>query len=303
MTDTYKERATMAETIIGTTNVNGWLPIETAPKDGAVIDLWMIDETGRGWREPDAYYVTNRTESTFEFDANGAYREVRRVRDGWWAPNHDYDGQDGWCDVPRHYNEHPKQGRWIFTEPTHWMLPPTPPSTPQARRGRVSEPFKLNPPPIYDEHYAATQDDAPGYRELLEHSYEQATYSDPEMSRLAYLSDYIFDFTTYDSDMGELFAGRALEVCAAINEGKTFDYIKDADNYRWYLLMVNMPFFAGRLEWGTSIRGAWWDHADQTLETCGIWRGEEQVLSLTFTRDEWPRFVTDMIAFASKDTP
>jgi hypothetical protein len=141
------------------------------------------------------------------------------------------------------------------------------------------------------------------YRELLEHSYERATYSEPEASRLAYLSDYIFDFTTYDDEMAEIFARKALEVCRAINDTKTFDYIEDPDNYRWYLLMVNMPFFAGRLNWGTSIRGAWWDHADQTLETCGIWRGDEQALSLKFTRDEWMRFVADLIAFASEDTP
>lgn len=166
----------------------------------------------------------------------------------------------------------------------------------------MSEPFKLNPPPIYDEHYAATQGDAPSYRELLEHSYELATYSD-QVSRLAYLSDYIFDFTTYDGEMAEIFARKALEVCRAINDSKTFDYIEDPDNYRWYLLMVNMPFFAGRLNWGTSIRGAWWDHADQTLETCGVWRGDEQVPSMTFTSDEWMRFVADLIAFAREDTP
>jgi hypothetical protein len=39
MTDTYKERATMAETIIDQTNANGWLPIETAPKDGRPLRL------------------------------------------------------------------------------------------------------------------------------------------------------------------------------------------------------------------------------------------------------------------------
>jgi hypothetical protein len=139
-------------------------------------------------------------------------------------------------------------------------------------------------------------------RELLENSYQTTKeFQDGKLSRLEFLADYIFDFTTYDTDMGELFARKAIEVCAAINDGKTFDYIKDADNYRWFLLMVNMPFFARRLEWGTSVRGAWWDHAAQTLESCGIWRGKEQAVSVQFTRDEWMRFIAALVEFAGAD--
>lgn len=136
-------------------------------------------------------------------------------------------------------------------------------------------------------------------RELLENSYQVTReFQDEKLSRLEFLADYIFDFTTYDTEMGELFARKAIEVCAAVNEGKTFDYIKDADNYRWFLLMVNMPFFAGRLEWGTSVRGAWWDYDAQTLESCGIWRGKEQAPSMQFTREEWMRFIAALVEFA-----
>lgn len=139
------------------------------------------------------------------------------------------------------------------------------------------------------------------YRALLEHSFNvtRGHGGDHEMSRLEFLADYIFDFTTYDTEMGELFASKALEVCTAINGGMTFGYIKEPENYRWYLLMVNMPFFAGRLEWGTSVRGAWWDHAAQKLESCGLWRGGEQVLSVEFTRDDWMRFIAAMVEFAT----
>lgn len=98
-----------------------------------------------------------------------------------------------------------------------------------------------------------------------------------------------------------MFARKALEVCAAVNDSRTFDYIKDADNYRWYLLMVNMPFFNGRLEWGTSVRGAWWDHSAQKLESCGLWRDSQQVLSLEFQPSEWRRFVAALVEFAAAD--
>lgn len=136
-------------------------------------------------------------------------------------------------------------------------------------------------------------------RDMLEHSLrmteETSTYP---VSRLEFAADYIFDFTTYSKEFSELFAAKALEVCAAISERSTFDYIKDPDNHRWFLLMVNMPFFAKRLDWGTSIRGAWWAHDEQTLESCGLWRGDEQALSLRFTSTQWLQFVADLCEFA-----
>lgn len=136
-------------------------------------------------------------------------------------------------------------------------------------------------------------------REMLEHSFLQMQgFNGGEISRLEFLADYVFDFTTYDAEMSELFARKALEVCAAISDKRTFDYIKDAENYRWFLLMVNMPFFAGRLEWGSSIRGAWWVREDQMLESCGIWLGSEQALSLSLSNEEWLRFITALLQFS-----
>ena len=146
------------------------------------------------------------------------------------------------------------------------------------------------------------------YLALLEHSFEvdrQRRDCAPE-SRLAYLSNHIFDFTTYDSGMDELFGAKAVEVCAAINDRKTFDYIEDPENHRWYLLMCNMPFFADRLEWGTSIRGAWWSGqpGEQIeLDSCGLWIGEEQCTELKFSDDEWKSFIAAVVKFASADTP
>lgn len=137
-----------------------------------------------------------------------------------------------------------------------------------------------------------------GLLALLEHSYT-VTCAHDETTRLYYLADYIFDFTTYDSEMGELFASKALEVCAAITERKTFDYIKDREQYIWYLTMVNMPFFANRIEWGTSIRGAWWDHSI-TFDSCGIWVGQEQCAEpVTFTQEQWGEFARALVDFGA----
>lgn len=145
------------------------------------------------------------------------------------------------------------------------------------------------------------------YLKLLEHSYEiESTRGGcPPETRLAFLSESIFDFTTYDGEKDEFFGRRAVEVCTAINDGKTFDFIKDSDNYTWYLAMCNMPFFAERLEWGMSIRGAWWAGRmgkQIELDSCGLWMGDEQLTdTMEFSDDEWKRFIAAVIEFAHSE--
>lgn len=144
------------------------------------------------------------------------------------------------------------------------------------------------------------------YGRLLEHSFKMDNeLSDHPKTRLGYLSHNIFDFTTYDSDMDELFAQRAVEVCAAINNQKTFEYIASPENYQWYLLMCNMPFFVDRLEWGGSIRGAWWCGDRKLrfeLQSFGLWFGNDQLTEpLTFTLADWHRFIAAVVAFARNE--
>ena len=136
------------------------------------------------------------------------------------------------------------------------------------------------------------------YKQLLQHSYETTMRLDGgAQSRLAYLSRYIFDFITYDDAMDELFAQKAVEVCEAINDKKTFDYIAGQENYRWFLLMCNMPFFASRIEWGTSIRGAWWSVPRWSVfQSSGLWEGDTQLTELEVI---WEDFIRAVVSFAS----
>ena len=145
------------------------------------------------------------------------------------------------------------------------------------------------------------------YRRMLEegHAETDAFQRQGKTSRLEYLSDHIFDFTTYDGEMSELFARRALEVCAAISNSTTFDYIKDAEQYRWYLVMCNMPFFADKIEWGTSVRGAWWGeppHEKIKFDSCGLWLDGRQLYEpMEFSRDQWREFIAAVLAFGSEE--
>lgn len=122
-------------------------------------------------------------------------------------------------------------------------------------------------------------------------------------SRLDFLGESLFDFTTYDNGMTELFARKAVEFIQAVNNRTTFEYIKDQDNYQWYLIMANMPFFANKLDWGGSIRGAWWarPHQHRTIEisTCDLWYHGEQLDTISFTLDEWTKFMAAVVEFAA----
>lgn len=141
------------------------------------------------------------------------------------------------------------------------------------------------------------------YKKLLEHSHKVAadTFDCPPESRLEYLGDHIFNFTTYDGEMSVLFAHKAVEVCASINNGTTFEYITYPENYKWFLLMCNIPFLAKRLEWGTSIRGAFWG-AQIEFQSCGLWAGDEQLhQAMQFSREEWERFIAAVIDFAAPE--
>ncbi len=106
---------------------------------------------------------------------------------------------------------------------------------------------------------------------------------------------------TYDADASELFARKAVEVCEALSLKKTFAYIEKQEGCIWYLLMCNMPFFEHRLEWGTSIRGAWWGEP-VSLCSCGLWTdGGEQIQELKFSPPEWGEFISAVVAFAAPE--
>lgn len=97
--------------------MSDWQPIETAPRDGTIIDLWIVDQGG-GHRLADAWWATQR-------------RSIldRQIVSGWFAPNMDYEGEYGFAnaDVTPFKS---KDGREWFSRATHWMPLPKPPVTP-----------------------------------------------------------------------------------------------------------------------------------------------------------------------------
>jgi hypothetical protein len=139
------------------------------------------------------------------------------------------------------------------------------------------------------------------YLELLENSFKTECCGNKHFDKYSFIAEEIFDITTYDDGMSSLFGKKAMEVFKAITEKKTFDYIKNDEDYKWYITFVNFPFFYRKLTWGTSIRGAWWDICTKMFEinSCGLFLNDEQITELTFNEEEWNKFTKAMIEFIS----
>jgi hypothetical protein len=137
------------------------------------------------------------------------------------------------------------------------------------------------------------------YLELLERSYEIECREYGDMSRMEFLGDCVFEYITYAPGVTEFLAKKTLDVCLAISNKTTFDYINISDeDHIWFITIVNMSFFSRKLNWGTSIRGAWWEHCDFELDSTGLYdENEKQIRLLKFTREEWIDFIATMKEF------
>ena len=70
----------------------------------------------------------------------------------------------------------------------------------------------------------------------------------------------LFDLATYDDDVSERWGRAIIEVMRAIDKQETFEYIKESDDqYERYLIVANLLEHHQLIDWGGSIRGAWFD--------------------------------------------
>ena len=72
-----------------------------------------------------------------------------------------------------------------------------------------------------------------------------------------FLTEVIFEITTYDTSLSIEFGKDILEVMDVIINRKNFEYIKNKENYRKFIIVANILDQYGWIEWGTSIRGCW----------------------------------------------
>ena len=86
------------------------------------------------------------------------------------------------------------------------------------------------------------------------------TYFSQQEKKCIFLSSAIIGITTYDDELSKEFGKMILDALIQIRDRTTFNYIKDKENYKNFILSCN--FIKDWLEWGTSIRGAWFNVND-----------------------------------------
>ena len=134
------------------------------------------------------------------------------------------------------------------------------------------------------------------YVKILNHSYKETCSHLEQLNPIEYLADHIFDLTTYEYTVSTFLVNKCIEVCKAISDGKTFDYISNEENNLWYLTVINFPFFQEKITWGTSIRGAFWE-SEIVLQSTGIFIDNNQVIEMSFEGDQWIEFINAIITF------
>jgi len=112
------------------------------------------------------------------------------------------------------------------------------------------------------------------YKKMIQTAYEAVNDSRRGgIDKMEYLGSYVFDLNTGDFGEGsalEYLTKIIIEASDAILNLKTFEYIKDENNYLKYHTAVNLPFLSEIIEYGRSIRGAWFDnHYDEVSMDCG----------------------------------
>lgn len=97
-------------------------------------------------------------------------------------------------------------------------------------------------------------------REIYEMLYkEYVECIDPDASKYAWVANEVFDLITYDTSLDERFAKEIIEVIKVILDVETYEYIRDGSNYVAYILVCQLLNNFHWIEWGTSIRGAWFE--------------------------------------------
>lgn len=90
--------------------------------------------------------------------------------------------------------------------------------------------------------------------EYFEKMYQKYGGENVYTEKWLFIANNIFDFTTYDDEMSFKWYNEMIAVIRVILNRTTFEYQKE--HYETYLFMCNLPFLYEKIEWGTSIRGA-----------------------------------------------
>ena len=109
-----------------------------------------------------------------------------------------------------------------------------------------------------------------------------------ELSKYEWAAEYVFNLTTYDGELDKRIVSDIIEVCKVILENRNFEYIKDESNYIKYILVCQWLNEFNWINWGTSIRGAWFE-----IDVYYDWKTKDETIRSKAIIDELEWYDTD----------
>lgn len=116
-----------------------------------------------------------------------------------------------------------------------------------------------------------------------------------EYNKYEWAASYIFDLTTYDGELDEKFVKDILEVCKVIADRSNYEYIANNDNYIKYILVCQLLDRFKWINWGTSIRGAWFENLNGNRK---VILEEQPITRLNEKTGEWDHYKIDEVLFS-----
>lgn len=111
-------------------------------------------------------------------------------------------------------------------------------------------------------------------------------------------ASYIFGLSTYDGELDEHFVKIIIDVCKTIDSRNTFKMIEQSDVYYIaYIIVCQLLKHKNWIDWGTSIRGAWFDYGNRDAEP--IYDGGGILPDVPFTKDNFATLI-DFVEEKSK---
>ena len=143
---------------------------------------------------------------------------------------------------------------------------------------------------------------------LFKENYEFYIRNNEFSDKYEWAAINVFDLITYDRELYEIFVKKIIEVCKVILNEQNFEYIEDRDNYITYIIVCQLLEKFDWIDWGTSIRGAWFEEKNSSygesknildkvewtqLLVDGKW-GKHEISEVPFTVDNLNAFIKFM---------
>jgi hypothetical protein len=116
-----------------------------------------------------------------------------------------------------------------------------------------------------------------------------------DITKYSYIASIIFNITSYDSELDEFYVKKLLEFFEIIESNEILS--DSLEDYKIYVLLANLPTIASILNWGTSIRSAFFTDP-VVINTYGIFQEGKQInLNIKFSAENWIIFIEAIKGF------